>query len=216
MHENHPLGTIARLWRYPVKSLAGEALERADLATEGLVGDRVSALFVAHEGHARNGKTFRGKEHNLLHTVTTIGDAQRLAADRDVALSARSDGPYFDDAPVSVLVDRWLAEAERLVGYALDPLRYRPNLYVRAAADFAGSETDLVGTVLSAGDVRLRVSHPIERCVTTTYDVRTGESDPAVLRAVAQRRANLMGVYCVVEAPGSVRVGDRLVILAGG
>jgi len=50
----------------------------------------------------------------------------------------------------------------------------------------------------------------IGRCVTTTYDIATGASDPAVLREVAQRRGNTVGVYCRVETPGNVANGDAI------
>jgi len=32
---------VEQLWRYPVKSLAGEALESADVSNDGVVGDRL-------------------------------------------------------------------------------------------------------------------------------------------------------------------------------
>ena len=34
------IGTIAEIWRYPVQSMRGEALEAADIAAAGVVGDR--------------------------------------------------------------------------------------------------------------------------------------------------------------------------------
>ena len=212
MNGTHPLGTIAHLWRYPVKALAAEPLVRAEIASYGLVGDRRAALFVESEGHARTGKTFRGKEHNLLHTVAGIDEATQLAAKRDVSVTARGDGPYFDDSPISLIFDAWLREAEALVGYELDPLRYRPNLFVHAAPDFTRREADLVGSTILVHDVRLRVNDTIRRCVTTTYDIPTGASDPNVLRAVAQHRENVMGIYCVVENPGTVAIGDELAV----
>src|SRR5439155_1306771 len=36
-----PMMRVAELWRYPVKSLAGERLERAEPTVDGLAGDRV-------------------------------------------------------------------------------------------------------------------------------------------------------------------------------
>jgi len=56
----------------------------------------------------------------------------------------------------------------------------------------------------------LRVRDTIGRCVTTTYDITTGERDDDVLLYVAQKRENVMGVYCEVELAGTVRVGDAL------
>ena len=32
---------VEQLWRYPVKSLAGEALESADISNDGVAGDRL-------------------------------------------------------------------------------------------------------------------------------------------------------------------------------
>src|SRR5690348_8381947 len=34
------VGRVAGLWRYPVKSMAGESLEAADVSWHGLAGDR--------------------------------------------------------------------------------------------------------------------------------------------------------------------------------
>jgi uncharacterized protein YcbX len=209
MEPGHPLGAVGGLWRYPVKSLAAEALERTDIVESGLSGDRQSALFVTSHGHARLEKPFRGKEHNLLHTLTETEAALALAAGEGVNLEKRSAGPYFDTGVVSLLFDRWLAELEALVGLALDPLRFRPNLFARAS-DPLPSEEALVGTRLQIGTVVLRVVKPNLRCVTPTYDVADGTPNPAVLRAVAQHRENVMGVYCNVERPGTLGLGDAI------
>ena len=210
MQERGRLGTISHLWRFPIKALRAEALERATLDEHGLAGDRRAALFVTSPEHARTGKTLRGKEHNLLHTVSELAAAAALAAARDVRVVTRGAGPYFDDQPVSLIVDSWLAEAEALVGMPLDPLRYRPNLFVRADPTFHGSEAALVGATLAAGEVLLRVTKTIGRCVTTTYDVETGSPEPAVLRAVAEHRGNVMGVYCTVLVPGTLVLGTKI------
>ncbi len=212
MSQMHPLGTIARLWRYPVKSLRREALERAEITWTGLAGDRERALSVVSESHARSRKTYRGKEHHLLHTVAGPEPAKVLAAERGVALDEVSDGPYFDAEPVSIVVDRWVAAAERLVGAPVDPQRFRPNLYVHAAPEFTLDEAEVVGRTIAIGPVRLRVVASILRCVTPSYDVETGESNPGLLRAVAQQRANVMGVYCRPTIPGMVAIGDRVAL----
>ena len=34
------VGTVVNLWRYPVKSLKAEPLERAEVLSDGLAGDR--------------------------------------------------------------------------------------------------------------------------------------------------------------------------------
>jgi uncharacterized protein YcbX len=205
------LGELAAMWRYPVKSLAAQPLAETRIELDGIPGDRTSALFI-ESGHAREGKTYRGKEHNLLHTTRDAGTAAGMAAARGVSVAVRAEPGerYFDDAAVSLIFDRWIAEVERALGEPLDPRRWRPNLYARAAEDFAFGEDDLIGRTIEIGSAVLRVCDTIKRCVTTTYDVETGKPYEDVLVYVAQRRANVMGVYCEVELAGTVRVGEPL------
>ena len=209
------VGTVESIWRYPVKSLAGQSLAEAAVETSGIVGDRVKALFV-RDGHPRTGKTFRGKEHDRLHLSGDPAAARKLGADAGIDLELRDGDRYFDDAPVSLLVDRWLAELRAHVGYAVEPQRFRPNFFVRADPAFHDGEAALGGLRLAIGGVVLRVRYPIERCVVTTYDPNGGLADPRILRFVAQERNACMGVYCDVIAPGIVRVGDVLSALSPG
>ncbi|HEY0394048.1 MAG TPA: MOSC N-terminal beta barrel domain-containing protein [Candidatus Elarobacter sp.] len=205
------LGTIAALWRYPVKSLKAEPLTRATVLADGLEGDRTAALVVETPMHARAGKPYRGKESPYLHLTAEPATAASYAADAHVMVTLdRSLPRWFDARPVSVLFDLWVHDVEALVGEALEPLRWRPNLFVRAAPGFAQREAALVGTTVRAGTAVLRVVSPIRRCVTPTYDVTTGEALPLVLEAVATRRDNVVGVYCEVVTPGAIAVGDAL------
>jgi len=204
------VGTVQSIWRYPVKSLAAAALDEITIAQDGIPGDRAQALIV-RDGHARFGKPYRGKENNLLHTTGDPERAKVIAAKRGVTVDAQSQHPhYFDCAPISLIVDRWLNAASELVGYELEPLRFRPNIFVRAAEHFDLDETSLVGTRLGVGGAVLRVREPIERCVTTTYDVRTGEADPSVLRAITEHRAACLGIYCDVDLSGRIAIGSTV------
>jgi len=59
---------VAELWRYPVKSLAGERLESAELTVNGIVGDRVV--------HVRDerGRVITARTHpRLLALHATLG-----------------------------------------------------------------------------------------------------------------------------------------------
>jgi uncharacterized protein YcbX len=205
------LGTVTALYRYPVKSLRGEALERAEVRAGGFAGDRERALFVRSAGHARDGKTYRGKEHQLLHTVDAAGDAQALARDAGVAVECADERPhYFDLEPVSIVFDAWVRELEALAGRTVDPLRFRPNIVAAAAPSFAAAERELVGARLTVGAVAFDVVAPITRCVTPSYDLATGEPDRELQRTLVTRRGNLMGIYCRVAAPGTIRRGDAI------
>ena len=205
------LGTIAGLWRYPVKSLKAEPLTHARILADGLEGDRTAALVVETPTHARAGKPYRGKESAQLHLTSDPETAASYAVDAKVMVTLDRGQPrWFDAGPVSVLFDLWVRDVEALVGEALDPLRWRPNVYVRAAPEFTRREPALVGTTLRAGSAVLLVVATISRCVTPTYDVGTGEPLPLVLEAVATQRGNVVGVYCEVVTPGEIALGDAL------
>jgi uncharacterized protein YcbX len=190
--------------------LAAEPLRSAQIEREGIPGDRAAALIV-DAGHARVGKPYRGKEHNLLHTTADSQRGAQLAAERGVRVSVDARQPhYFDASPISLVFDRWIDEVSNALKMPLDPLRWRPNLFARAENGFAYRETDLLERVIEVGNAVLRVTDTIGRCVTTTYDIQTGEQDDDVLFYVAQNRGNVMGVYCDVELAGTVREGDVL------
>jgi uncharacterized protein YcbX len=208
------LGHVAEIWRYPVKALKGELLQQTEVGPHGLAGDRAAALFVLSPDHARSGKTYRGKENERLHLHTELDEALTLGEQRGLSLEARDAGPYFDDQPVSLILDTWLAQAEALVGRSLEALRYRPNIFVQTTGEVRQSEADLVGSELSIGGVVLYVNAEIRRCITTTYDLETGESDSRVLRELAQHRRNIMGIYCNVLCPGVFAHGDQVRISA--
>jgi uncharacterized protein YcbX len=50
------MGTVASLWRYPVKSMRGHELAAVEVTEFGLVGDRAYALIDASDGHAATAK----------------------------------------------------------------------------------------------------------------------------------------------------------------
>ncbi len=205
------LGTVAALYRYPIKALRAEHLKLADVGTDGFAGDRTCALFVRSPEHARTGKTYRGKEHRLLHTVTTVAGAREIALGAGLTVEAEDAAPhYFDSQPVSIVFDAWIRELEGLAGRTIDPLRFRPNIVAVAAPEFAVSEHALVGRHLFCGDAAFEVVAPIRRCVTPSYDIATGEPDPALQRTIVTERGNIMGVYCRVLVPGSIVPGAAI------
>jgi uncharacterized protein len=204
------IGYIAALRRYPVKSLRGEELESVEVAESGIPGDRAGALF-ACDDHARAGKTYRGKENDRIHLTADVETAVALAAERGHRVELQHGEHFFDSAPISLMIDRWLETPSVELGYAIEWQRFRPNLFVRAAAEFAQTEEAFVGTELRVGSARLRVRVPNERCVVVNYDPSQPGQDPRILRWLAQNRNALLGVYCDVLEPGIVRIDDALV-----
>jgi uncharacterized protein YcbX len=204
------LGTVASIWRYPVKSLHFEALGEVEVEPTGLRGDRTAAYFVASADRPRAGKEFRGKENDALHLIGDGPDVYDAAQRAGVDIERRGGDRFFDAAPISIVFDRWLGPLSEHVGYAVEPLRFRPNFAAIATSEFLDEETALPGRTLTVGTAILRVRKPIERCVVPTYDLHGGPSDPRILRFIAQQRENVMGIYCDVVQPGVVRVGDEI------
>jgi uncharacterized protein YcbX len=56
-------GTVASVWRYPVKSMAGEQLSTGELTTRGLLGDRAYALVDAEDEKVATAKNPRKWPH---------------------------------------------------------------------------------------------------------------------------------------------------------
>jgi uncharacterized protein YcbX len=52
------IGTVKALWRYPVKSMRGEALDRALVSERGIAGDRAWAVIDASYGGAISARAF--------------------------------------------------------------------------------------------------------------------------------------------------------------
>src|ERR1700738_3936400 len=53
------VGTIAALWRFPVKSILGEELDVTEVSSSGLAGDRAYALIDATTGKVVSAKNPR-------------------------------------------------------------------------------------------------------------------------------------------------------------
>ena len=59
MATNEVVGSVAGLWRFPVKSMRGEQLDQAELTGRGLLGDRAYALIDRDTGKVVSAKSVR-------------------------------------------------------------------------------------------------------------------------------------------------------------
>src|SRR5213592_3546105 len=56
MNSGEPVGTVATLWRFPVKSMRGEQLDAVELTEGGIVGDRAYAIRDRETGKVASAK----------------------------------------------------------------------------------------------------------------------------------------------------------------
>lgn len=230
--EGRELGRVVELWRYPVKSMAGERLEEVEVSWFGLAGDRRWA-FVRDGVERSNFPWLTIRERSDMGSyrprfadparpddsptlVRTPGGREldvvdpALAAELGPGARVIKQGRgVFDALPLSLLATGSVAAVGEMVGRPLDARRFRPNLLIEAGA-FADDEC--VGRTLRIGAMSMRVDLRDPRCVVINVDPATSERDPAVLRAVAQERESCLGVYGTPVEPGRVAVGDPVVL----
>src|SRR5260370_39803523 len=74
------VGSVATLWRFPVKSMGGEELSEAEVTERGVVGDRVYALIDKDTGKVVSAKSVR-LFHNLLDCKAAFVEPPRRGGD---------------------------------------------------------------------------------------------------------------------------------------
>lgn len=230
-----PVGCVAALWRYPVKSMAGEPLEHAEVSWHGVPGDRRWAFI--RNGQVTSGfpwLTLRERPEMWRYVPSFVQpdlpDTSRTVvvtptgAELDVVVPAlaaelgdgvgviRNNRGFFDTMTLSVLTSQTVAALSSLVGAALDVRRFRPNLLIEGSSAAPFREDAWVGRVLRIGALRVRIDKRDQRCVTVNVDPVTTRRSPAILRAIARERDACLGVYGTTVQPGRVAVGDPVVV----
>jgi uncharacterized protein YcbX len=236
----HQLGIIKSIYRYPVKSMAGELLTSTELGWHGINGDRRFSFvrtgnmggfpwltaskmpgLIRYKAYHSNGN----KPSSPAIRVRTPEGAdveleseslrQQLAAafGTEVTLM-RLDNGIFDDSPVSLISTTTLKAVETESGCKIDPRRFRPNLLIESIDGAPVHEEEWVGKTIVLGDREnapsLRVTINDVRCVMVNLDPETAESDPRVLKTIGRSRNNCAGVYASVLNTGTLSAGDRL------
>lgn len=233
------LGTVSHLFRYPVKSMAGVALEAANLGWYGLQGDRRFALrrtasrkgmpwltgssmseLILHQPFGVSEtdsslpthiRTPDGREHELFSAE--LRDALSAKQGEDVELM-RLDHGIFDETPLSVICTATIRDIERETGRTLDVRRFRPNVIVETTCTDRFQEDAWVGKTLIWGDPpdgpAVTVTLRDLRCVMLNIDPDTAEKDANVMKATVRMNGNCAGVYGTVIREGRIQVGQTL------
>jgi len=122
-------------------------------------------------------------------------------------------GHRFMDHPqgfVSVINLASVRSVAQAIGQAVDPLRFRANIYVDGLKPWAEDDW-IAGQAMRLGEAQLTVFKPIVRCIATHVNLDTGARDidmVAMLREHFER--DTLGTYFSVAQGGRVAVGDEL------
>ncbi|HEU0026233.1 MAG TPA: MOSC N-terminal beta barrel domain-containing protein [Ktedonobacterales bacterium] len=178
-------GALAELWRYPVKSIRGEPIERATLGERGISGDRVYAVRDEETGKIASAKRPRLWGDLLYcHAALTAGPS---AADTGAVQITLPDGRRVESGQeeASIALSALLARPVRLIAEAPpepEIERYWPDIpgldlrdTVTSGRIGAGAPRGTffdfapIHIVTTASLERMRALHPSGRVTTSRF-----------------------------------------------
>jgi uncharacterized protein YcbX len=205
--------TVSEIWRYPVKTMAGEVLQRARIGPLGIEGDRVVHVEDAH------GRVITSRFHPrfLGHQAALGPDGEPLVDGRpwnspvvsaeviDIAgpgaRLVRFDGiERFDVLPLLVATDGAIA------AFGHDRRRLRPNIVIGGVAGLA--EREWAGGRLRIGRVLIGVQDLRQRCIMTSFDADTLVQKMDITGSIFRRFGGTLALDCFVVEQGEIAVGD--------
>lgn len=225
---------VVSLRRYPVKSMAGEALDAVSLDSRGLGGDRWYAVQDA-DGHFASGKNtqrFRRRDQVFSYAaatsrsgdvIVTGGSGKWTVGDpgldeelsREMGLNVRvmpeADVPHQDAGSVSLIGTATLDWCADRWGVHVDPRRLRVNIVFSSREPFI--EETWVGRTLTCAGARLRVVERAPRCRMIDIAQDGAMAEGRWLKPLAKERDTFLAVYGDVESGGAIRVGDQVSVL---
>jgi uncharacterized protein len=211
---------VTEIWRYPVKTMAGEKLQRVNIGPLGIEGDRVVHVednrervitsrshprFLGHKGTlgADGTPLVDGRPWNSPEVAAEIVDIAGIGAKL-----VRYDGAErFDVLPLLVATDGAIA------AFGHDHRRLRPNLVIGGVEDL--SEREWPGGGLRIGKVLIGVQDLRLRCIMTSYDPDTLVQDKEITRAIYRRFNGKLALNCFVIEGGEIAVGDEVQLIRG-
>jgi MOSC domain-containing protein len=206
---------IKDIWRYPVKSMAGEKLDRVILTPLGIPGDRVvhveddAGRFITSRTHPRllghHAMLDPAGEPRIDNLLWSAPESERKVADivgPGARLVRDDSADRFDVLPLLVATDGAIA------AFGHDGRRLRPNIVVGGVEGLA--ERLWEGQCLRVGQAIIGVDDLRDRCVMTTYDPDTQRQDLNVLREIVNKFDGKLALNCSVIRGGEIRVGDTI------
>ena len=209
---------VKEIWRYPIKSLAGEQLLETQLNGLGLPGDRRVAIL------SERGRWITARKYPRLLVLNGSMDSNGAAmidelpwylpesleavqrASESTALLVPVEGPEsFDVLPLSIATDGAIS----FMG--VDRRRFRPNLVIGGVEGLA--ERTWPGSALRIGQALIRAKSLRARCVMTTWDPDTQVQDRSVLQKIVDKLEGTLSLDSFVEQPGLIRVGDPVELI---
>ena len=211
---------VAELWRYPVKTMAGERLQHARIGNLGIEGDRIvhvedaKGQVVTSRSHPR----FLGHKGSLgTHGEVLVDgrpwDSPGVAQD---AVSIAGPGTHlvrFDGLERFDVLPLLIASDGAIAAFGHDLRRLRPNLVIAGVEGLA--EREWPGSCLRIGKVLIGIQDLRQRCIMTSYDPDTQVQDKEITRDIYRRFDGKLALNCFVIEAGEIAVGDEVRLIKG-
>lgn len=208
---------VAGLWRYPVKTLAGEPVPMTSVGMKGFPCDR-GVWVRGPEGVRTSRRHYRllGLDGNCTADGHALVNGHpweshealalvKRAAGADAWLEASDDEARFDVLPLLVATDGAVAAFRR------DVRRLRPNILIGGVDGL--DEREWPGAELHIGTVVIQLDSLRGRCPMTTVDPDTLERDPEVLRDIGRRFHGQLALNASVSRAGTIAIGDPVALV---
>ncbi len=229
-----PVGTVRSLYRYPVKSTAGQALSAAEVTPRGLRHDRGWAAY-CDDGGIASGKSTRRFRRVLglmewtsrmgadddVPVLTSPAEVAHLADDpaasaaltaafgRSLSLRAEGTVQHHDESSIHLVTTSSIAAVEGLVGGAVDHRRCRANIVIDTGPEPGFVEEAWAGADLVVGrEVVLHLGPGMPRCVMVDHTQDGVAVDPKILRSLGVHHDTTLGLQARPARTGTIRVGD--------
>lgn len=231
------IGFITELFRYPVKSMRGERCPELGLDQRGVLLDRVFAVKDkgGKIGSGKNTRRFRrmdglielGAQYDEQGVTIRFTDGTFMrAADpdihkklsetlgEDVTLEKERDVSHLDAGPLHIITTNQLQELRNVLPPAdIATARFRPNI-VLGLYENISLEPGFIGRrVRLGGAVEIEISEATTRCRMVSFQQGALPDRPEILRQLAENCSLSFGVYARPLITGSVKIGDKVLLL---
>jgi uncharacterized protein len=206
---------IREIWRYPVKTMAGEKLQRVHIGLLGIDGDRVVHVedarrrVITSRTHPRflGHKCMLGQDGEPL-VNGLVWNSPKVAAEVIEIVGPGAKLVRFDGAERFDVLPLLVATDGAIDAFGYDLRRLRPNIVIGGVAGLA--EREWPGGCLSIGKVLIGIQDLRARCIMTAYDPDTLIKDEEVTRSIYRRFEGKLALNCFVIEGGEITVGDEV------
>jgi uncharacterized protein len=232
------IGTVKQIWRYAVKSMAGEQLTSCTVGTLGIPGDRGWVVRDQATDQIITGSRlpllmqceaqYRESPGNgsIPHVLMRFPNGVELASDADIinrrlselfdrevsltSLAAAKDpqATHFDAFPIHVLTTASLETMKGLNPAAIWDVRRFRPNFLVETDDGVAGLVEFDWSRVRLGSVELKNEMRTERCAMATNAQKDIPKDPGILRSIVEAADQDLGIYASVVRAGEVHVGD--------